>query len=221
MIKKKERSKTSESEEHQSQLKVEDRRSSARIETEDDKNKVVGEDVSLDKKETDTKLEKELKKKLEELEEKEKQYIDRLQRLQAEFENYRKRVDRERIESWANAKGDLVLKLLYILDDFNRVSSMEAKDNHAKDVIEGMQLVEKNLHEILKEEGLEEIDALGSEFDPNYHEALLTVETDDPQKDNIVSEILIKGYMFQEKLLRPSRVKVLRYVSKDENTGNS
>ena len=138
--------------------------------------------------------------------------LDQLQRLQAEFDNYRKRILRERSESWDRAKGDLLLGLLPFLDDVARIADWDESSADAKPLLEGMKLSVAKLMGILREAGFEPIDALGKPFDPNVHEALLTEPVDDPARDDTVGEVLVAGYLFKGMLLRPARVKVLKHV---------
>lgn len=145
----------------------------------------------------------------------EKEYIDQLKRLQAEFSNYRKRVDKERERLSSTGKGELVLKLLPVLDDFERMVNHHQQGNPCS--LDGVQLIYQNLRKILSDEGLEEIPSIGERFDPEFHEAVGVEETGEDQ-DGLVLEESQKGYRFGEKLLRPSRVKVGKYV---EKTGDS
>jgi len=138
--------------------------------------------------------------------------LDQLQRLQAEFDNYRKRILRERSESWDRAKGDLLLGLLPFLDDVARIADWDESSADAKPLLEGMKLSVAKLMGILREAGFEPIDALGKPFDPNVHEALLTEPVEDPARDDTVGEVLVAGYLFKGMLLRPARVKVLKHV---------
>jgi len=129
------------------------------------------------------------------VENKEKEYLERLQRLQAEFENYQKRVAKERIENLINANAKLITELLPILDDF------ELSLEHNKD--EGVVLIYESLRNLLKEQGLEEIDNTKS-FNPEIHEALIYEEGE----DNKILGVIQKGYTLNGKLLRASKVKI-------------
>ncbi len=140
-----------------------------------------------------------------------KEYIDQLQRLQAEFSNYRKRVNKERESFFSVAKGEVVLKLLPVLDDLERMLNHHREGNSCS--VEGVRLIHQNLKKTLSEQGLEEIPAMGVPFDPECHEAV-GVEEVDEDRDGLVVEEWQKGYQFGEKLLRPSRVKVGKYVEK-------
>lgn len=145
-----------------------------------------------------------LQKEIETREELVEGHLKMLQRLQAEFENYKKRAERERKEYIEKANADLILKLLSVLDDFER--SLQVKSPDLDSFKKGMVMIHKKFQNILEKEGLTPIDAVGEEFDPYYHEAVLA-EVGDYQEDIIVEE-LEKGYMFKNRVLRPSKVKV-------------
>jgi molecular chaperone GrpE len=131
-------------------------------------------------------------------------YLEQLQWQQAEFQNYKKRVEREKNEIARYVKGDLIRKLLPVIDDLNR----SLKNQEEKKDFEGFRLINEKLLLLLKEEGLEEVSAAGSVFDPNYHDALYTQEVDDAESDGKVLEEWERGYFFQGTLLRASKVKV-------------
>ena len=135
-------------------------------------------------------------------------YVEQLQRLQAEFDNYRRRVDRERETMYAMAKADLIQKILPVVDDLERMLNHHQEGEHRT---EGVRLIYKNLTKILTEEGLEEVPSLGMPFNPDFHEAVGVEETDEEQ-DGMVVEEWQKGYRFGNRLLRPSRVKVGKHT---------
>lgn len=128
---------------------------------------------------------------------------DDLQRLQAEFENYKKRTEKEKEEFVRYAKAELVAKLLPVLDTFE-IALRNAKD-HEK-FVKGMEMVFAQLFSTLEAEGLRLMQAQGKKFDPYYHEVMLKQESD--KEEGIVLEELQKGYMFKDKVLRYSKVKV-------------
>ncbi len=137
---------------------------------------------------------------------------DQLLRLAAEFDNFRKRESRERTETWGRAKVDLIEKLLPALDDLRRVAHPEAAempaDSPVRALLEGVELVEKKLWQVLEREGLQAIEAEGAAFDPALHEAILTQPTADPRLDGRIAHVAQPGYRFAERLLRPARVVV-------------
>jgi len=136
---------------------------------------------------------------------------DRHLRLAAEFDNYRKRTDRERAEQSARAQGKLILGLLDALDDLERVADFTAENTTVEALLEGVQMVERKLLRALEVAGLEKIEARGGVFDPELHEALMTAPTDQPEEDDTIGEVFQNGYRFQGQLLRPARVQVRKH----------
>ncbi len=129
---------------------------------------------------------------------------DRLLRRQADFENFRKRADRDRYDFLQFASMEFLRELLPILDDFERALQVESTDaNYAK----GVELIYSRLYEALKKLGLEPMDTVGKTFDPNLHQAVERVETDRAEDQHILGEFQ-RGYKFKGKLLRPAMVKV-------------
>ena len=132
--------------------------------------------------------------------------VDRLQRLQAEFENYRKRSARDQQALVARAHERLVKELLPILDDLGR--ALEAAELHEEAALEdGVRLVHRQLTDVLTKEGLTEIETDGA-FDPNVHEALLSQPSD--AETGTVLEVLQKGYRLGDHVLRPARVAIAK-----------
>lgn len=137
---------------------------------------------------------------------------DRYLRLAAEFDNYRKRIERERAEAWTRAQADLAARLLESLDDLQRVAAYEADGAAIDSVLEGIRLVEKKLRGTLEAAGLVAIDvAEGQPFDPATMEALMTVPAESSDDDDVIADVFQKGYRFKEILLRPARVRVKKY----------
>jgi molecular chaperone GrpE len=129
---------------------------------------------------------------------------DRLLRACADFDNARRRAERERSEYLQFAATDLVKGLLPILDDFERALKVETTDrNYAK----GVELIYQRLSEALKKTGLEPIETAGRQFDPNLHQAVERVQTDEVADQAILGEFQ-RGYNFKGKLLRPAMVRV-------------
>lgn len=139
---------------------------------------------------------------------------DRHLRLAAEFDNYRKRNERDRQSLVSRLQVDLVRPLLDVLDDLERVVSSGSEGGEP--LAEGVRLVEKKFRTVLESAGLEPLDAEGQPFDPSVMEALMTVPTSDPEQDDIVADVFQKGYRFGGTLVRPARVRVLKY---DESAG--
>lgn len=132
-------------------------------------------------------------------------------RLAAEFQNYRKRVNREREDMRARSQAELVGVLLDALDDLERVTNVDAESASAASLIEGVDLVERKLQRALEAAGAETIDAVGKPFDPETMEAIGAVPTDDPERDDTVARTLQRGYRMHGILVRPARVQVLQY----------
>ncbi len=138
---------------------------------------------------------------------------DRYVRLAAEFDNFRKRTLRERAQQTDRAQAELVRQLLESLDDLTRVSELGSSDHGAAAILQGVQLVELKLRRALESFGLKQIEAVGQPFNPELHDAMITVPTEHPEEDEVVSQELAKGYLFKEVLLRPSLVEVKKYDS--------
>lgn len=136
---------------------------------------------------------------------------DRHLRLAAEYDNYRKRTERERAESWTRAQAQLVEKLLDSLDDLQRVAHFSAETTSLPALLEGVQMVERKIMRVLESAGLEVVDAAGQPFDPGIHEALMTAPAERREEDETVGQVFQSGYRFKGDLLRPARVQVRKY----------
>lgn len=136
-------------------------------------------------------------------------YFDRLIRLQADFDNYKKRLEKEKLEFIKFANEELIAEILKIIDDFER--AVEAgKIKHDFDVLyKGIEMIYKDLKDFLKQNGIKEIDAKGKLFNPHEHEAMMQEETD-AHPENYVVEELQKGYVLNGRIIRPSKVKVAK-----------
>ena len=157
------------------------------------------------KKEEKPKKIKEDKKKTPSKDEQVAELTETLQRLQAEFENYKKRVDNEKTQFIKYSKADIIEKLLPILDSFE-LALKNQKDQ--KNFLKGIELIFSQLYQTLEHEGLKPIEALGKKFDPYQHEVLLK-EKSDKEEDTILEE-LQKGYFLNDKIIRHSKVKVAK-----------
>src|SRR5688572_22109637 len=132
---------------------------------------------------------------------------DRQLRLAAEFDNYRKRVSRERVEQSDRAQASLVTRLLDVLDDMDRLTA-EGSAASAESLREAVTLVDRKLWKELESAGVERIDPVGQPFDPSFHEAVSTVPPPQPDLDHRVSATFQTGYRFKGNLVRPARVQV-------------
>ncbi|MFS0655250.1 nucleotide exchange factor GrpE [Bacillus sp. 179-C3.3 HS] len=132
---------------------------------------------------------------------------NKILRVQADFENYKRRA-RTEVETVQKYRSQhVVSNLLPALDNFERALGIDPDNDQAKSLLEGVQMVYRQLIEALKDEGVEQIEAVGKEFDPTLHQAVMQVE-DENYDSNIVVEELQKGYKLKDRVIRPSMVKV-------------
>lgn len=155
-----------------------------------------------------------LKERLAKSEEQVKELEDRLLRLAAEYDNYRKRTAREFECLCQNANENLILKLLDTLDNFERAFDSAKASNDYQNFREGVELVYTHMKDILTKEGLKEIEAIGKPFDPNFHEAVTQAESD-KYEEGMVMDQMTKGYMLNDRLLRASKVVVSKGEPKE------
>ena len=148
-------------------------------------------------------LEAELKQAKEQAEE----HFAHLQRLQAEFDNYRKRTQKEKEETVKYAAERIVESMLPVLDNFERAMNSSKSNQDFNAFSQGVEMIFKQMQSTLTKEGLNPIEAVGQPFDPKLHDAVLQVESEDYPENTVVEE-LQKGYYLKEKVLRPSMVKV-------------
>ncbi|MDP2940858.1 MAG: nucleotide exchange factor GrpE [Candidatus Omnitrophota bacterium] len=139
-----------------------------------------------------------------------KESWDKMLRLQADFDNYRKRSEREKQDFVKFANEGLIAELLVILDDLERaVSLAESKHEDLPAFLKGVEMILAHLYDTLKEHGVKPIEAEGKLFDPNFHEALMQVEDNEKAEHTIVEEMQ-KGYWLNGRVLRTSKVKVTK-----------
>ena len=136
---------------------------------------------------------------------------DRHLRLVAEFTNYRRRVETEMSEAWVRGQVDLLKNFLDGLDDLQRVGAWQADGTTVKALVEGIDLVERKFQQALELAGVEMVDPVGADFDPNVMEAMVSVPTESPDDDHKVQEVFQKGYRFKGYLVRPARVSVFKH----------
>lgn len=137
---------------------------------------------------------------------------DKYLRLAAEYDNYRKRTAKERLEAERRGQGDVVKGMIESLDDLRRFSHVDPTTVDAKTLHDGIQLVEKKLFKSLDGHGLEVLDPAGKAFDPSLHEAVGTQPHGDAAMDHVVAQVYQVGYRFHGQLLRPARVVVWQHV---------
>ncbi len=148
-----------------------------------------------------------------------KEYNEKLLRLHADFENTKKRFERQSQEYAQFANCGIIAELLNILDDLERaVTAAEKKQEDFPAFLKGVEMILSHLYEMLKKNGLKPIEAKGKQFDPNMHEALMQVESD--AFDGTVLEELQKGYLLHEKVLRTTKVKVSKQKENNKEQEN-
>lgn len=135
---------------------------------------------------------------------------DRHLRLAAEFINYRRRMEQERLDLWGRAQGEILGRLLDVLDDLQRVAGLDLGNATVEAILEGIDLVDRKFERILAEVGVEVLDPAGARFDPQTMEAMMRVPAESEEEDDRVAQVLQKGYALKGQLLRPARVSVLK-----------
>ncbi len=147
------------------------------------------------------------KKKKDKLEERIEELEDRVKRQMAEFDNFRKRTEKEKSHMYEVGARDIIEKILPVVDSFERGLASVPEEEKGNPVIEGMDKIYKQFITALSDLGVAPIEAVGQEFDPNFHNAVMHVE-DESLGENIVAEEFQKGYLYKESVLRHSMVKV-------------
>lgn len=164
------------------------------------------EEKVLEEEETTEKIEeKEENKKEAEIEE----LNQRLLRIAADFDNFKRRSRTEKTNVLKYANESILSDLLPVLDNFQRALDVKEPSEEIKKFLDGMDMIHRQLTQVLNNAGLEPIEAKGSEFDPAKHEAVMQVE-DDSVEDNVIVEDLRTGYIYKDKVIRPSMVKVAK-----------
>ena len=145
-----------------------------------------------------------LQRQLEEAEAKAAENLDGWQRAQAEFINYKNRIQRDREMEYASMKGDIIKKMLPVLDDMERaLANRPEGDSWAN----GMELIARKFQNILESENIKRIDAAGQPFDPNFHEAISSEPNEEVESGHVI-EVMQNGYMLGERVIRPAMVRV-------------
>ncbi len=145
---------------------------------------------------------------LQRLEQEAAEWKDRCLRTAADLENFKKRAVRERTEAGARAQGEVVTRVLDVVDDLARVAALDPAQTSSQALHEGMGLVEKKLLKVLEGVGVERVDPMGQPFDPNLHEAVMTLPAPTAEADHTVGNVLQPGYRLNGTLLRAARVAV-------------
>lgn len=149
----------------------------------------------------------ELHTKLAEAEQKAEENYQRFLRAQADLENFRRRTRKEREEQAKYASLPLIEQLLPVLDNLERALAASAEAKDVENFAKGVDMVFRQVMEILQKEGLEPIESVGTAFDPNYHQAVMMVDSDEYESGMVVEEIQ-KGYKLKDRVIRPAMVKV-------------
>ncbi|OGP72773.1 MAG: nucleotide exchange factor GrpE [Deltaproteobacteria bacterium RBG_16_50_11] len=169
--------------------------------------------IEEDRKEKEKEIE-ELKKRLEGTEKEAKDHYERLLRMAADFDNYKKRAVKEK-EDWVKfSNEDLLKAILPFIDNLERAVNHAEKVKDTGVMIEGVRLTLQQLHQILNRFGVSPIESIGKPFDPTFHEAMLMVETDKHEPNQVVEEFQ-KGYLLNDRLLRPATVSVSKPPAKE------
>ena len=203
MAKKNETKKTEEEIDEEDQSKLQDKEESpSESKEKSSQDEDEGEDSELDK------LNKDLERKDEEIIE----LKSHIQRLQADFDNFRKQGEKQKQDLIRYANEGLIVKFLDIYEDMER--ALENSSNE-EELREGLKLIYSKMKNTLEKEGVEEIPAVGEKFDPFKHEALLTVDSPNHENNEIVDE-LMKGYTLKDKVIKYSKVRVCKKAKKEE-----
>ncbi len=136
---------------------------------------------------------------------------DRHLRLAAEFNNFRRRTEQQRLETWTRAQADSVGKFLDVLDDLHRVADLDLSNATVDAIMEGIDLVERKFQRVVEDSGMEMIDPVGEAFDPERMEAMMRAPTEDEEQDDVVAQVFQKGYSLKGILVRPARVSVHKH----------
>ncbi len=158
----------------------------------------------------------ELAKKLEESEKKYEELNEQFLRLRAEFANYKRRIERDQLELGDYIKGEVIKKILPVLDDFKHMLEKSGENAGEGSVLDGARMIYDKLNKILEAEGLSVIDALGQEFDPQIHEAMMIQKTADKANHNKIIGVFQEGYKIKDRLVRPTKVVVGNYDGEEK-----
>lgn len=132
---------------------------------------------------------------------------DKYLRLNAEFQNYKRRVEKEKTDIVKYGTERIMTELLPVIDNFSRAMQMGAGENADTKFVEGLGMIQKSLEEFLQKNGVKKIEAIGESFDPQKHHAVMTEEKDGCEPDTVI-DVLQEGYTLNERVIRPSMVKV-------------
>lgn len=168
-----------------------------------EKEEILNEEETAEEAQTEATAEEE-KDELTKLKESYAELYDKYLRLAAEYDNYKKRTAKEKDEIYSNSKADVVVKLLPVIDNMDRAQQFAGDDS----VSEGVKLIKKQFDDYLEKLGITEIEAEGKEFDPNFHNAVLHEDVEG-EAENMIVQVLQKGYLLGDKVIRHAMVKVI------------
>ena len=137
---------------------------------------------------------------------------DKYLRLAAEYDNYRRRMVRERDEAGARGQAQLISQMVDALDDLARFAHLDPASTDAPTVVQGVDMVERKLHKSLMSAGLEIVNPVDQQFDPERHEAVATEPAESKEQDHTVARVFQPGYVFKGQLIRPARVVVRQWA---------
>lgn len=149
----------------------------------------------------------ELQQTIEQLKSEQEELNNRLLRVQADYDNFRRRTKEEKTAAAKYKVQSIAEKLLPVLDNFERGLNMEAESDETKSLLQGMEIVYRQLKDVFEAENIKEIEAEGKPFDPELHQAVMQVENEDVEPNTVV-EVMQKGYILNDRVIRPAMVKV-------------
>lgn len=194
----------------QSKAKADDMTKEADVSAEETKEEVKTEAVEKNIEESKEEGKEETSKKKEKKDKKDlmiEELTDKYKRTFAEFDNYRKRTEKEKSAMYEIGARDMIEKILPVVDNFERGLQMVPEEERTQPFVDGMDKIYKQLMKSLEDAGVKVIEAVGKEFDPNFHNAVMHIE-DENLGENVVAEEFQKGYMYRETVIRHSMVKV-------------
>ena len=148
------------------------------------------------------------------VEQKAKENLDQLLRLKADFENTKKRLQREKEDAIKFANEKLLVEILPIVDNLDRAMASLSEGHDPEKVKQGLKLAQEELHQVLESHGVKVVQALGEPFDPQLHEAVATVDSPEAKEGAVVDEVQ-RGYLLNGRLIRPSRVRIAQKKTQD------
>jgi len=157
---------------------------------------------------------KQLKTELENKDKKLREYIDSFKKMQKENDNFRNRLEKDSLKSVERGKSKFIAKFLEIMDNLDRAIDSAKKTGDINSLLEGIKMIHNQFSNFLKTEGVEPIETIGKEFDPNVGEAVEVLSVSNKKDDNIVLEEIQKGYKVNDLLIRPAKVRVGKLIQK-------